>query len=43
MSIQDNDFNEIKKYFIKYVNEIKEIEKLCNEELQRLDEETTNE
>jgi len=43
METQDNNFNEIKNYFIKCIDEIKEIEKLCNEELQRLDEETTNE
>ena len=39
MENTNNEFNEIKKYFIEYVNEIKEIEKLCDEELQRLDKE----
>ena len=39
MENTNNEFNEIKKYFIECVNEIKEIEKLCDEELQRLDKE----
>jgi hypothetical protein len=41
MENTNNNFNEINNYFIKCINEIKEIDELCNQELTRLDKEET--
>ena len=42
MENTNNNYEEIKNYFTKCIDEIKEIDEICNAELKRLDEKETN-